>query len=297
MSDVDILMDVIVSGAMLDDGAQPNIVSSRSNVLPRKGKTSKTKTINRWTDEEDRYLRDNLGRKPLGEIAEALGRSKNALKVHYTRKGYPTPTNAPGWISLHQASKLLGNDIHAVKGWFEHGIIPGRYAFTKNRDVVMISLSDLKFWATRSQHWPYFDVNKMAPGYLRRLVEKAQARWGDEWLTTRQVADLLGLKAAKAVLTDIQHGYLPAIQCPHIGGRDKATWSFWFVRKSDALNHHHPSRGETITQPWYTDRAKAFLRKLVAEGKNSGDAAKLMKQNQKYLSYRMNLLRKEMKKK
>ncbi|MDY6867466.1 MAG: hypothetical protein SVT56_06115 [Chloroflexota bacterium] len=292
MSKTDDLMNTIVSDAMLNNGASPTVLAARGGIV-RGSRQPVVDNQTRWAPEEDRYLRENLGRKPLKQIAKELGRSVNALKVKFTRLGYNAPTKISGWLTLNKASKVLGVDAHATKGWFLHGILPGRYAYVRSNDIVMIKLDDLKYWATRPQHWPYFDVNRMAPGYLRRLVEKAQARWGDEWLTTRQVADLLGLKDAKTVLMDIQHGYLPALQCPHIGGRDEATWAYWFIRKSDALVHHHPSRGEYLVKTWFTDRAEVFLRKLVAEGKNSGDAARLMKQDQRYLSYRMNKLRKE----
>lgn len=290
------LFDIIVTDAMLDNGASPAVLASRGPVV--RGKKLKegvtvSKNQIRWTEEEDQFLRDCLGKMPLKEIAQSVGRSENALKIRYTRMGYKSPTKIAGWVTSHKACRLLGVDNHAVPNWFRLGMIPGRYAYTSNRDIIMISLADLKFWATRPQHWPYFKVERMPPGHLRRLVEKAQDRWGDEWLTTAQVAEMKGLPCAKTVLTDIKHGNVPAIQCRHIGGRDEGSWAYWFIRKSDALAYKHPTRASSSTKPWYTDRADAFLRQLVAEGKTAPQAARLMKQNERYLSSRMSKIRKE----
>jgi len=289
------LYDLIVNGAMLDDGASPAVLASRGAAVVRsvKKETSVSNRTNTWTEEEDRFLQDNLGRMPLDELTKSLGRSANSLKLRSVRKGYTPPTKVSGWISANKAGELLGLDSHTVPNWFRLGVIPGRYACTKNADIIMINLDDLKFWATRSRHWPYFKVDRMPPGHLRWLVEKAQARWGDEWLTTAQVAEMHGLKDAKAVLMDIKHGRLPAIQCRHIDGRGKGTWAHWFVRKSDALAYQHPSRSDARKSTWYTDQADAYLRNLVADGRTSAQAARLMKQNEKYLAYRMSKIRKE----
>ncbi len=295
MTEASELYDLIVTDAMLDAGASPAVLAARGAVIRGKIGTQ-TSTSNHqtpWTDEEDRFLRDNLGKKPLKEIAGTLGRSVNAVKIRFTRKGYRSPTKTAGWVTSNKAAKLLGVDNHTVPSWFRLGMIPGRYAYTQSQEIIMINLQDLKFWITRPQHWPYFNVDRMPPGHLRRLAEKAQARWGDVWLTTAQVAELHDLKDAKTVLMDIQQGHLPAIQCPHIGARGAGAWAYWFVRRSDALAYHHPSRSEARKSKWFTDRAEAYLRRLVAEGKNSADAARLMKRNPKTLSNRMTKMRKE----
>lgn len=295
MTNLDTLTDTIVADAMLDNGADLQVLISRGSLArPKKQNGSTTTVGTRWSTEEDQFLQDNLGKKPLGEIAAALGRSRNALKVHFTRQGYAAPSKLPGWISLTQAARMLGVEQHAVPGWFRRGIIPGRYAYTKNREIAIIKLADLKFWATRPHHWPYFNVENMPPGHLRRLVEKAQQRWGDQWLTTRQVGDMYDLNP-KDILNAVYKGRLPAIRCPHIGGRDADGWAYWFIRKSDAFNYEHVARGQARSKTWLTPRAEAYLLTLIAQGKNSGDAARLMKQDQTYLSYRMCILRKEIK--
>jgi len=271
MSEMDNLMDTIVAGAMLDHGASPNKLVAQGGFVRGKNKRQAVNMRILWKKSEDQYLREHLGKVPFEEISRTLGRSENALKVRIGRKGYT--------LSL------------IAKNWFRLGILPGQIANTKNSYVAIINMQDLKRWVTRPEHWPYLKVERMQPGYLRRLVEKAQARWGDEWLSTRQVAEMHGLPDAKTVMVDIKKGRLPAIQCPHMDGRHAGGWAYWFVRKSDALVYDHRIYTQGPVKDWYTDRAQAFLVKLIAENKRSGEAARLMKQDQRYLSYKMHVLR------
>ena len=291
MSEMDNLMDTIVAGAMLDHGASPNKLVAQGGFVRGKNKRQAVNMRILWKKSEDQYLREHLGKVPLEEISRALGRSENALKIRFGRKGYIAPSKISGWVSMSRAGSLLGLDSHKAKNWFRLGILPGQIAHTKNRYVAIIKMQDLKRWVTRPEHWPYLKVERMQPGFLRRLVEKAQARWGDEWLSTRQVAEMHGLPDAKTVMVDIKKGRLPAIQCPNMDGRHAGGWAYWFVRKSDALKYDHRIYTQGPVKNWYTDRAEAFLVKLIAENKRSGEAARLMKQDQRYLSYKMHVLR------
>ena len=291
MSELDILMDTIVSGAMLEHGASPRKLVSQGGFVLGKKKPQAANMRIAWKKSEDQYLMESLGKVPLDEIARILGRSENALKIRFQRKGFTAPSKIDGWVSMSRAGRLLGLDTHKAKNWFRLGILPGQIANTKNSYVAIIRMQDLKRWVTRPEHWPYFKVERMQTGYLRRLVEKAQARWGDEWLSTRQVAEMHGLPDAKTVMQDIKKGRLPAIQCRHMDGRHTGGWAFWFVRKSDAIKYDHSIYTQGPVKDWYSERAEAFLVKLNAEHKNSMDAARLMKQDQKFLSYKMHSLR------
>jgi hypothetical protein len=57
---------------------------------------------------------------------------------------------------------------------------------------------------------------------------------GDEWLSTRQVADMKGTDT-KVVLMAIKRGQLPGIHIQEKDGRhENAAWGFWAVKRSDA---------------------------------------------------------------
>jgi len=195
----------------------------------------------------------------------------------------------PGWLTAHKVSMLLGQDSHKLIGWVKTGIFPGISANTAAGTITLINFEQLKVWITRPEHWMYVDVKRMKPGYLRRLVEKAQERWGDEWLSTRQAAELVGLKESKQILVDIKvNKLLPALHCPHLGGRDKASWSMWFVRKSDLMNYVHPQQTDCRVD-WCTPRAEAFMWRMHLAGKNSPEISRMMKRSgaEKFVCYRI----------
>jgi len=283
MTELAEMMNVIVSDAMLSAGASPAVLQSRGGIL-----RGEKQTITRnpaWSKTEDDFLKENLGVLTMSEMAAALGRSTNAIKVHWTRLGFTAPIRARGWVTAHRVCKLMGLDSHTVPAWVRLGIMEGKPAVTERRDITLINLEYLKYWVTRPEHWPYFKVEKMKPGYLRRLVEKAQARWGDQWLSSAEVARLKGLKNARTVMADVYKKRLPAIQCPHIGGRNNANWAYWFVRLSDAERYRHPLRTDGRI-PWITDRADEFMLRMDAEGRNSVEIGRLMKRDSKQVGFR-----------
>jgi hypothetical protein len=98
----------------------------------------------------------------------------------------------------------------------------------------MINEVSLRRWVVSPISWVYFDPSRIVDKGLARLVELAQARWGDEWLSTRQVADMKGTDT-KVVLMAIKRGQLPGVHIQEKDGRHEgAAWAFWAVRRSDA---------------------------------------------------------------
>jgi hypothetical protein len=98
----------------------------------------------------------------------------------------------------------------------------------------MVHEISMRRWIVSPRSWVYFDTTRIQDLHLARLVELAQERWGDEWLTTRQVADLKGT-TPRQIGQSICRGAIPAI---HIVGKDgrheNAAWSFWAIKRSDA---------------------------------------------------------------
>ena len=115
MSEMDNLMDTIVAGAMLDHGASPNKLVAQGGFVRGKNKRQAVNMRILWKKSEDQYLREHLGKVPLEEISRALGRSENALKIRFGRKGYIAPSKISGWVSMSRAGSLLGLDSHKAK--------------------------------------------------------------------------------------------------------------------------------------------------------------------------------------
>jgi hypothetical protein len=99
----------------------------------------------------------------------------------------------------------------------------------------------------------------------------------------------------KDVVRYIVHGVLPAIQAPHLGGRDEAGWSRWYVRRSDALGLRvWRGKGNNHRTVW-SPRADAFILRARAEGKEYQEIARMMKWPQKRVEYRARCLKQAMK--
>lgn len=206
-----------------------------------------------WTDTETAYLRTHAGLLPEAEIAARLGRSINAIKVRRVRLMLPSRHSHPAFISATQAARLLGLDEHKIVAWIDSGLLPGETYRKQNTTgncasgVYMrrVRHVTLKRWLTRPNNWIYLinptsktfleNFTRIPDPALRSLLLRAISRWGDEWWTTRQVADHHSVDP-RWINTKIHRGELPARQAHNLGGRHPdGAWAFNFVRKTDAL--------------------------------------------------------------
>ena len=284
----DQLIDLFVSDAMIANGADVKIMTANKRVV-RAVPGKKSYKASRWTEEEDRFVRENIGYLPVEALAAALGRSMHGIHVHVVRHGIPTMSRQPGWMTSNQIARMISIDDHKLVGWIDRGLLPGRYLPTE-RKICVVNFEDLKRWLCKPENWPYFDSNKIKNEYLKRLVNKAKLRWGDEWLSTRQVADLHNCDV-KLVLNGVKRGTLEGIHCMDIGGRGDGNWAFWFIRKSSALSWRKPSHFDP-KYPW-TDRSDQALLRLRAENHIFSEIARMMKWPEKRVMYRFYKLQKE----
>lgn len=286
----DVVLDRIVDASLVSCGFPTEMIKANGGrVCGAVGKVSKGKMPG-WTPEEDDFARRSIGIHSEAEVAAMLGRTENGVRVRSKRKGFTPPSRMNGCISANKASLMLGVDIHALKGWIVRGIFPAQPANTPLRKIYLVNLEEMKYWITRPNHWPYFKVKKMKPGYLRRLVEKAQARWGDEWLTMRQMADMHGISDVGVVNVQFERGRLPGLQVYHIGGRNKGGWAYWFVRRSVAESWVRPRYTDPKSK-WITPAADAFMLRMDAEGLTAPAIGRMMKQNARTVDYRIRLLK------
>jgi hypothetical protein len=127
---------------------------------------------------------------------------------------------------------------------------------------------------------------------LRRLLELKQERWGDEWWTTRQVADYHGVDV-KDVTRYIKLGRIKGVQARNLGGRDNGYWAFWFVLRSEAtrpdLVFQRGSGSGHESKTW-TERSDAFLLLARAVGLPIRNIAALMRWAPKSVDYRLRSL-------
>jgi hypothetical protein len=162
-----------------------------------------------------------------------LGRSEDAIKIIRQRQKIKASSKSEGWLTANRVMRLLGmNDARPVIGWVKKGLVLGHRI--EGDDTWLVHDISLRRWVVSPRSWVYFDTTRIQDPHLACLVELAQDRWGDEWLTTRQVADMKRTTTRQVGQT-IFRRQLPAI---HIVGKDgrheNAAWSFWAVKRSDA---------------------------------------------------------------
>ncbi len=237
----------------------------------------------RWTEEEHNFLAANLGRLTLEELAVQMGRSRNALKVRFTRFHLPAPSKRIGYLTGNQIAKALGLDVHAVMKLHDRGLMPITN-LAGPRHIMQISRIRLYMWAINPENWIYFRVENMVDRHLQRLVEIAQSRWEDEWWSTGQVAAFHGLKGGKAnaVETRIMRGKL-----------EGKRWGNWWIKKSVAVSlHFYLGKGGATRRDW-SARADAFIVRAHAEGRTDAEMARMMKWSEKTVGYRRRCLESE----
>ena len=295
MSDLDALIDSLVSDSMIETGAKPEWLEARGMIarprIRQKADQPRGPKPPRWTDEEERFYSDHLSDMTLAEIARALGRSEAAVKCHRFRAGLGSHRRAPGYLTTYQVAVLLGIDGHIPPVWVDHGIMPGELVPYENKRMRRVRLEDFKRWLVRPETWVYIRVERIRNPSLRRLVQIAQQRWGDEWWSTRQAADYHGLTSSD-ICRQIKLGRIEGIQAYMRGGRDtNPSWALWFVRKSEVMRLHIDACAE---RGGWTPRSDAYILRAMTEGMIYADIAARMKWSPKRVSYRASRLKKQM---
>ena len=245
-----------------------------------------------WRDDELKILSENLGKMSEEKIADLLpGRSAGAVKIMRQRKGMKASTKTPGYLTANLASKKLGmKDPRPVIWWVKTGLVIG-HRLDSVRTIWMVNENSLKRFVVSPQNWPYFDVDDVADEGLRHLISMEKVRWGDEWLSTREAADLRGVDP-KSILTYITRGRIPAVRVPNRDGRHQnPKWANWYVKRSDVENLTIYHRGSMKT--CWTDEADSFLVLASAAGLSPERIAHLMSFSKELPRLRLMQLQKE----
>jgi hypothetical protein len=219
----------------------------------------------KWRQEHIDFLRENHSRMTDEQIAAHIGRGINAVKVFRVRRGLKSANRSrKELLTMNQCAEILSVDVHAMSGWCDAGLF--KTIPTGEQGLVrLIKRSDLTAWAVNPWNWPYFDWREITDPHIRRLCELRSQRWGDEWWTTKQVAEYHGIDA-KDVVRHITHlkrleAYQPTVSK---GGRHpNRRWAYWYVRKSIAMAYQFKCHGDDMAK--FTPRADAWLLKAHEE--------------------------------
>ncbi|RIK32478.1 MAG: hypothetical protein DCC56_01335 [Anaerolineae bacterium] len=187
----------------------------------------------RWSEDELIKIEKLLPFHSADKVGEMVGRSGNAVKIIRLRRGIKASSKSEGWMTANQVRIRLGMaDGRPVIGWIRKGLVLGHQI--GGDSTWMVHEISLRRWVTSPLSWAYFDPSAITDDHLARLVYLARKCWNDEWLSTRQVADMKCTNT-KAVLMAIKRGQLLGVHIREKDGRHAgATWAFWAVKKSDA---------------------------------------------------------------
>lgn len=262
------LIDLAVNQAIANSGMERSHIAARSTMplIVKNEQKEKPTKAGSWTPEEDAFVRKNLGWLSEKEMAKKLGRTQIAVRLRWKRDLLLTPPSKnPSTITANQAAKLINVEIHAFCWWCDHGLVPAR-VLPGERTIRVIDRTAFKLWVIDPMNWIYFDWKRIKDPTLYKLCEYRAKHWGDEWWTSRQVADYHDVDI-RNVNMQIKRKTLPAVKTKiSRGGRHKnRAWTYWFILKSDAINARFiKGKGFAGWQP--TDRAIQWVKKARAMG-------------------------------
>lgn len=277
MTDIDQLIDLVAS----DVDERPVSWLSANRMAPLRPVIGdrKTRVRNRFTQEENKFLAENLQYLGDAECARILGRTLASIHVHAVRGGFTHPRHAEGYYSGNVIARILGVDSHAVPCWFDLGFMESEpFPYAPNSQWKRrVKISVFKRWLIRPESWIYFNVNKMTDPHLQRLVRLAQEKWGDEWWDMRKAADYVGSNTGSFQGYLISH-HLPAVRAVGKERRRTQRWAYWYVQRSVVMQIEYPHGCGLGTTKVISERAMKFIVMARDEwGKTWQDIRRLMR--------------------
>lgn len=134
----------------------------------------------RWNDNEYEYIERRWGKENIPQIAKALNRSENAVKLKIVRQGLGRAVTNAECLNARQASDLLGIDIHTVTDYWTKkcGLKYTKIAPHGTRLQMFIKVTDLFKWLEKNQDkWD------------SRKLEQFSFGFEPEWLKQKRISD------------------------------------------------------------------------------------------------------------
>lgn len=202
-----------------------------------------------YTADEDRFLKENLGRMSEEAIAAALNRSQQSVHLRAFRELHLiAPSKDPRVLTAEQVGWGLGMGCgKSAHRLIDDKMLPGRRlpgrTAASTEVCRVVDRAVLLRWMIEPANWIYFAPErvgilrphgKRALGDVydfefweeaRELVLKARAAWKDEWLTPGQAASAIGFKNRKTGI----HSINMAI---HLGTLKATRWGNWRILRS-----------------------------------------------------------------
>ena len=294
---LDLLIQAAVDGAQLATGRKPS-GSLPSALFSGAEVQEKAARMPAWTLGEEEYIREHYTVMSDAEIGAVLGRSAVAVHVHREREmNLPGASKAPGILTVNRAANMLGmSSCHALKYWFDAGLVPG-YTLPGGNMCRLIRLEDFTRWVCTPDNWIYFDIDKITDPRLRRMAFLRREHWGDDWWTTVEVARYHHTSTDE-VKRFIKLGYIRGVQPGYsIGGRHlDRHWKSWRVLRSEAtrpgLRFWTLAELRTGRRQWSAEADAWILRARDELRMNFPAIARTMKRSEDLIGIRYHALKK-----
>lgn len=181
-----------------------------------------------WTKDEKAFLTRNASRLPLSEIADKLGRSRDAVRVKIFRWQIGRNVVADDELAARVVSEeYFGYSSKYITKLIQRGLFPARRLPWDGVDVNVTTKDDLFAWATTPANWVYFDVDKMVDAALKVAVTAAQAKWDDAWLHGKNTLAYVEATQGVAIrFSDVSRAV-------RIHGLTAVQWGGWHIKRSD----------------------------------------------------------------
>lgn len=131
-----------------------------------------------WTAQEDEYLREHWGTTSIPAIAEALGKSRNAVlcRKGKLRLGAFLDNHPNGAVSVNALLKIVGKDSYSYTqtSWIKNRGLPVFYKKVGKCKFRMISID--KFWKWAENNQDFLDFSDFEPLSLGAEPEWVQAK-------------------------------------------------------------------------------------------------------------------------
>lgn len=124
-------------------------------------------TRKNWTQEEIRFLKENVGSMKISTISQKLNRTENSVMCKMKKMGIAYTKNQTGHLSTHQLGKLLSVDRTTIIGWMKrHGLKYSKKVTRSTKCFYFIDPNDFWEWAERNREkidFSKIECNSIAP--------------------------------------------------------------------------------------------------------------------------------------
>lgn len=146
-----------------------------------------TRAKKAWTVEEEEYLAQWYGRRPIKLIAKKLKRTPYAIEVHAERKMGIYPKSNSGQVTANELANILKVDNHAVTDyWIAKLKMPARKRVIKYKSKFW-RIDVEEFWKWAENHTDKINFTKMErglllpePNWLDEVIKMQLEKWGEK---------------------------------------------------------------------------------------------------------------------